>query len=684
MAATIVTPSAPGRFGVHPDSEFVGTLPDPRSRSSTPSTNGNEFTSPSHHPELNNEVAALSNKLISAINHQTNLDDSLNAARHDLDAALRYIRRLEAEAREHSELLNNGHLIAKADIEDELRQLKESSAIERNQSAQSEMDKKRMEQELEGLTTALFEEANQASARQERDSFERRNEQLKGQLSDSQTLLVSQQEQLAELKAVMQQMSTDREEMESNANLSTSPSTPGLGNQEHLGRSVEALYLSPDVSGSADLAPLCPTSFSSLLQPVLRNDLPAFDDFSSLLKMSRKTSPKSRVSSATYGGLNMIGQSHSSNSPQPSTLLNWEANGSSSSISTINTVASSPVTPSTPASTVSNASSRDVQCSLSPLKETRFYKRALAEDIEPTLRLDAAPGLSWLARRTVLNSMSEGSLIVEPMPATGKHFVFSCSLCGENRREEEHSRKHRFRTSENENAQRYPLCGYCLGRVRATCDFLGFLRTVKDGHWRTDGEGAEKSAWEETVRLRERMFWARIGGGVIPTFAPPPDSRRSSTTEDKRMRELKGASHKEEGETEEPGANTGESGVHQNTCSPDMQGLAIENIGDLHDSNSSATDVPSKKFSNELSTDHNHESTSHNPTELDRDSPLDPRVDSHILSETLGSKEKELLGNGTATDSLAQSLGEASSSCTDPSSQSENRLSLTIPGSFEE
>jgi hypothetical protein len=52
--------------------------------------------------------------------------------------------------------------------------------------------------------------------------------------------------------------------------------------------------------------------------------------------------------------------------------------------------------------------------------------------------------------------------------------------------------------------------------VRSTCDFLGFLRIVKDGYWRADDEDQEKAAWEESVRLREQMFWSRIGGGVVP------------------------------------------------------------------------------------------------------------------------------------------------------------------------
>lgn len=39
---------------------------------------------------------------------------------------------------------------------------------------------------------------------------------------------------------------------------------------------------------------------------------------------------------------------------------------------------------------------------------------------------------------------------------------------------------------------------------------------LRDGHWRTECEEDEKGAWEEATRLRERMFWARLGGGVVP------------------------------------------------------------------------------------------------------------------------------------------------------------------------
>lgn len=41
---------------------------------------------------------------------------------------------------------------------------------------------------------------------------------------------------------------------------------------------------------------------------------------------------------------------------------------------------------------------------------------------------------------------------------------------------------------------------------------------IKDGHMRIGDADEEKDAWEQTVKLRERMFWARVGGGVVPAF----------------------------------------------------------------------------------------------------------------------------------------------------------------------
>lgn len=370
-----------------------------------------------------------------------------------------------------------------------------------------------------------------AAARKEREAVERRNEQLRAQLHDTETLLLSHQEQLAELKNVMLEMSSERRDLDSAVTAPNLSSTPSSKPYESLGKNFESLQLVSNSAENAEILPAPPTSFSYLLHPVLRTDLQAFDDFRSLLQISRRSPPSSRVTSGSYSGLNVTDLGHLANHEQAYKASRQPSNGSTSSISTPATHQSSPDSPSTPASTTSYTSVKDLPPSAISLKETRFYKRILVEDIEPAMRLDTAPGISWLTRRHVITSMCEASLVVEPVPPSVSPYLFSCSLCGENRPGDENARSHRFRISETESAQRYPLCPYCLNRVRASCDFLSFLRMVKDGHWRTDGAEAEFAAWEESVRLRERLFWARIGGGVIPALVRARESPRSSVEE---------------------------------------------------------------------------------------------------------------------------------------------------------
>ena len=140
--------------------ESLSTIRDPRSP-------GDDFPSPTGtpttvaHPDLNMEVATLSNKLISAINHQTHLDDALAATRQELESAQDHIRRLETENEEHKQLLLAGELVKKADVEEQTSRLTARLSEERRRRTTVEKDKKGIEQELENLSAALFEEANE-------------------------------------------------------------------------------------------------------------------------------------------------------------------------------------------------------------------------------------------------------------------------------------------------------------------------------------------------------------------------------------------------------------------------------------------------------------------------------------------------------------------------------------------
>jgi hypothetical protein len=142
------------------DSSF-STLQDPRLADGSEVSHS---TSSSHHPDLSNEVAALSVKLIQAINNQTNLDDSLVATRQELELAQGKVQALEFQNDKYRRDLENRVYIKKSDSDREILQLRNALAEETTQRTAAEKGKKTIEQELETLTAALFEEANKVSS----------------------------------------------------------------------------------------------------------------------------------------------------------------------------------------------------------------------------------------------------------------------------------------------------------------------------------------------------------------------------------------------------------------------------------------------------------------------------------------------------------------------------------------
>ncbi|KAI5812858.1 hypothetical protein BZA77DRAFT_252527 [Pyronema omphalodes] len=470
----------------------------------------NSDSSTDNGSDLNREVAALSNKLISAINHQTKLDDSLAATKHELELSKARIRQLEATAKEHADMMAKGLLVEKKDVEDETARLMNRLKAESMQRGQAEKDKRQIEQELENLTTALFDEAHKmvSAAHKERDAVQRKNEQLKAQVMDTESLLASHQEQLAELKEVIAQMTQEREERE--GAIPGTPRTPGLSRRRSRASLVQ-IFDALNLSGSDEMPPCPPTSLINLVHPVLRHDTASYKDFCELFCQPKpvefqKTHPAGRVSGGSFTSIQLMGVGLSMPSPGQSMFGRKRVESGSTTHSPANST---------------SGGSMDSQNHLAALKESKFFKRVMLEDVEPTLRLDCAPGLSWLARRNVLSAITDGSLVIDPMPSSPKVTIFACALCGENKADEQHARTHRMRTSESPNAQRYPLCWYCTNRLRSVCDFMAFLRTLREGLWKCEGEGDQKHAWEESVKLREAMFWARIGGGVIFSVHSP-------------------------------------------------------------------------------------------------------------------------------------------------------------------
>lgn len=363
-----------------------------------------------------------------------------------------------------------------------------------------------------------------AAARRDRDAVNRQNDHLKSQLQDTEVLLASHQEQLAQLKDVMQQLTVEKEEAELSR-----PQTPALMSM----KSRDSLTVDFDSLSSTltmeDLPPLPATSLPNIVLPVLRYDIPAYSDFIEILTAAKtaRLTPPQRSSGGSFSSIQVMGMSV----PSPPQSAGLSASFFGKRKPAVNSGSASV------GHSPSN-SAGDAQLIWQSLRETKFYKRVLVEDIEPTLRLENSPGLSWLARRSVQTAITEGSLVIDPIPTPsaakgGSNTVgvmFPCSMCGESRSGDEHARTHRMRINENQGAQRYPLCGYCVNRLRCVCDFMVFLRAIREGIWKCDTQEEMQHAWEESVKLRERMFWARIGGGMVPAAYGRAEraSRRSS------------------------------------------------------------------------------------------------------------------------------------------------------------
>ena len=153
--ALVGTPPSRGRGLLDSDSNYLNTLPDPRTPSPAPLV-----AADSQHPDLSNEVAMLSTKLINAINHQTNLDDSLQHTRHELEKAKRKIVELETKTLLHARQMRVGLLVKKADVDAQVNAMQEELFDAQKARDVSDRGRKEMEVELETLTSALFEEAN--------------------------------------------------------------------------------------------------------------------------------------------------------------------------------------------------------------------------------------------------------------------------------------------------------------------------------------------------------------------------------------------------------------------------------------------------------------------------------------------------------------------------------------------
>lgn len=525
--------------------------------------------------DLEGKVAELSTRLLEVMEKNGALDTEIKTLRRELDACQEDKKAIQKQ-------VDDGVLIDKSFVEEE-RRLREAAETEAT----------RLRGETLDLTDNLFDEANKlvANAKRETAEIQKRNDQLQAQIVEKDTLLEAMQEQLVDLKKVLQDVSEVRASEKASHRVSIQALRSSSGFNIGSGSGVSSYSYTSVACGVGDgsasnsarssidnprrrsaqfnsataphnvenLDDMNNDSLFSPIRPVQRYDLPHNQEFLQLIN----------------GSIGKIANQNSGEKQENSPRFHFYKNGS--------------------------------------LKEFAFFKKALSDDIEPTLRLDIAPGISWLARRNVMSAIIDGTAIIEPIVSANERGFYghrdnssstsvgsstvaaesrasgeintdmrpvataaSCAFCGEDRGAEDeliYARLHNFKTNKDEKVDRsnsnavlnrtlsngageskpvsydssaslsaigrsysgtspslsgsampvptersstpvstgHPLCHWCLNRVRAVCDFIAFIKKLRDGVWKaTDQEGIRR-AWDECERLRERMFFARMG-----------------------------------------------------------------------------------------------------------------------------------------------------------------------------
>ncbi|CAI4051088.1 hypothetical protein SUVZ_14G0630 [Saccharomyces uvarum] len=417
------------------------------------------------------QVTSLSTQLIESVDKQSHLEEQLNKS-------LKTIAGQKAAIDNYNQLKTDYDTLKKTLLErdDEVMKLNGNIVKETQLRTKAEDESDKLNREVEDLTASLFDEANHmvADARKEKYAIEILNKRLTEQLREKDALLETLTLQLKNLKKVMH--SLDNESIVTN----------------NSGR--YSTILSDSATSSSTSLNKVPTS----------NSFTSQDLYSGIVY-----SPT--ISSIRYD----------------SNLYN----------EFLKFVAALP-------------HCENIKATSS---ESKLIRRLVNDEIQPILKIDNASGIGWLVKKTLLSLIIDGMVVVEPLSGVNatyqigynssspvkqatsnmpKMFKFpldsppvavhaACSFCGESRDDIiEHARMYVLKTLHKADdgtedvTNTYPLCHWCLLKVRQTCEIFAFLRSLKVGAWHLEKVTLQNIAKGDLERFSEVTKRTKADGRV--------------------------------------------------------------------------------------------------------------------------------------------------------------------------
>ncbi|GAA6028353.1 hypothetical protein JCM8097_006990 [Rhodosporidiobolus ruineniae] len=382
-------------------------LSDPQPNLDPPSASTDELVASlrGQITDLSSQVSSLNNKLVKSYTTRGELEDDLHD-RIELQRRLTArVAELEADKQRWTKEIEAGGWVEKSNVQSEMQRLMNTVMEETKNRETAVKAHSALETEIENLTSNLFTEANKMVAfeRLARARAEEKTRSVEEAGVSMQALLEEVQEGLkdtiiklekrdAEVADLKKRLAAHGEHVEEDVVEGQETAEGDVGgimfsDGEHL-TPLDTKGLKPSMSGAVTPSHL---SAPRLLTSVLPyHEFLAFITYLRQLRVSALSRP---LESAGYPHPMLSGRDQAHHHFSPAQLL-------------------------------------APHLLLSTHLSQPFLKRCVEEDSDPALRLDLAPGLGFLSRRTVGTAIVDGSLLIEPLHAALEFPSEKCALCG--------------------------------------------------------------------------------------------------------------------------------------------------------------------------------------------------------------------------------------------------------------
>ncbi|GAA6001412.1 uncharacterized protein JCM10292_006241 [Rhodotorula paludigena] len=360
--------------------------------------------------DLTGQVTSLNSKLVKSYTTRGELEDDLHDAQENERNLRKKVADLERERAKWDKEIEAGGWVEKNHVQGEMQRLM-TKVVEETKSRETAVQAhSALETEIENLTSNLFSEANKmvafervarARAEEKTRSVEEAGVSMQALLEEVQVGLretvVKLEKRDAEVADLKRRLAAHGEHVEEDDVEGREQDDGDVGgivfsDGEHLTLNTQALNFSLSLAATP----------SHLSAPRLLTSVLPYHEFLAFITYLRQTR-----TTALNKPQEHMGYAHPALAARA-----------------FSSAESPPPAPLTPAQLLAP------HLLLSSHLSQPFLKRCVEEDSDAALRLDLAPGLGFLSRRTVGTAIVDGTLLIEPLHAGHELASDKCALCG--------------------------------------------------------------------------------------------------------------------------------------------------------------------------------------------------------------------------------------------------------------